>query len=439
MSRTVSSSRYKYRTFSGFLKFYNNGVDNRITPTTKISVTNTNDFSCGMWVYLFRKPNGYTGYADNHTIYNNDLNYGGNTGYVFEINGYNGNFNVFAGNTGYISSSNVITYERLSHIALTLTGTTLKGYVNGNLVWTQTITRKNVGTLSPTCFGTESTGAFTSRRRILGYFTEPFACNKCLTADEVASVMDGNLTTTVLGATSVAYALSEGSGTSLTDATGNGNTGTLFSATNAWFTNAQVNAARSTTTRYDFPKTQILDNFDRADAANLGSKWTDGYNGFDISSKSAAPEIAGDYSITTFNTVNSSANQECYCTLKTVASNEKLGLYVRWNNAAGNGYGLTAHFTAGGNYMNLYRTDNYVDTGLSTTNMTFASGDKIGLRANGSTIEAWYKSVSGNWQLISSVTDSTYSNAGQFEIVGYGTTVRMDDFGGGAIPSRTLV
>jgi hypothetical protein len=76
-----------------------------------------------------------------------------------------------------------------------------------------------------------------------------------------------------------------------------------------------------------------------------------------------------------------------------------------------------------------------VDGGSSTTlgataAQTVSVGDKLGIRAIGSTIEAWYyDSSAGTWSFLFSRTDSTYSSAGYIAMESRGSA--LDDFGGG--------
>jgi hypothetical protein len=234
--------RVSQRTFKGFLRFFGNDVDNRLTPATRIVCDATTDYSVGAWVKLTRKNPTYANDNDSTCIFNEMLNWGSNIGYNFFID-KNKKLNIWVGNTVY-SSLPLFPYNRLVHVAWTISGTTLKFYLNSVLIGTSTITRKAQGNLLTSKFFEEDTGAGANKRRPNGYITECFATRKCLTQAELVEVINGNLSNSILGAESVAYDMRELTGTSLVDATGNGNTGILLSATNAWIQDNEVNPKR---------------------------------------------------------------------------------------------------------------------------------------------------------------------------------------------------
>lgn len=185
-----------------------------------------------------------------------------------------------------------------------------------------------------------------------------------------------------------------------------------------------------------FPTLGVLDNFNRADSGSLGANWTDGLNGYSIVSNTAAPENAA-WNISSWNAV-SSADFGCYVTMSTLATGDKGGVYGRWNGTNGTGYGVTAHVISGDNEFNIYRTDAFTDTNLGQINAFFKSGDKIGMSMVGSILSVYYCPSGGSWELAGTYTDATYGSAGLIEMVAYGTTIRLDDFGGGAISTTSI-
>ena len=66
---------------------------------------------------------------------------------------------------------------------------------------------------------------------------------------------------------------------------------------------------------------------------------------------------------------------------------------------------------------------------VTGTNSTWAVGDKLGVRCEGSTIQAWRQaSGSGTWNLVCTVVDTTYSSAGKVALRSDSTTQIVDDF-----------
>ena len=66
---------------------------------------------------------------------------------------------------------------------------------------------------------------------------------------------------------------------------------------------------------------------------------------------------------------------------------------------------------------------------LQPTPVTWASGDKLGMRLEGSTIQAWRQaSGSSVWNLVVTAVDNTYTGAGKIGLLCTGNTIRIDDF-----------
>lgn len=136
------------------------------------------------------------------------------------------------------------------HVAFTLTGTTLRFYVNKKYVSSQTVTRivNNPVGVSGYKFGEEASGAGGTKNRINGWLTECFATTKLLTLKDIEAVADGDLSAERLGPESVAYSCNEMTGTSLVDATGHGFTGTLEDSS-SWVSNDTLQPARNVAVR----------------------------------------------------------------------------------------------------------------------------------------------------------------------------------------------
>lgn len=202
-----------------------------------------------------------------------------------------------------------------------------------------------------------------------------------------------------------------------------------------------------------FPTTGILDNFDRANAPNLGPNWTNAIFGanparWTIASNKAA-SLAGPqewYSAAQFG-----PGSEAYITLGTTLDSffdgesnidSVLFVYARLQtpgSAAVDGYFHVVYPPTSGGY--LARVDNGVATVLGATWSGVGTGgsvgDTVGIEAVGSTLTAYQKLSGGSWGSLGSRVDATYSESGYvgfgMNISGSGITYTFDDFGGGTI------
>ena len=106
---------------------------------------------------------------------------------------------------------------------------------------------------------------------------------------------------------------------------------------------------------------------------------------------------------------------EAYVTISTTAATAS-GIAVRIQGEGGantwDGYGVVG---ASGTGITIQRIDNGTPTTLINTSLvTIASGDKLGVRCEGSTIQAWKQaSGSSDWNLVLTVVDATYGSAGR--------------------------
>lgn len=170
-------------------------------------------FSVGARVTLRAKNT--TVQSDNHCIAYADLNFGTNKGGAFYVHATDGTLIAVLGNTTYTSTS-VFTYNTEHQLTFTVdTTTTLKAYIDGTLVWTQTIVRKAVNGLTDNHIGTESV-AFNG---LYGTIRDAFVSKTLLSQSDVTSIQTGTYPT--LGAH---WKMDEGAGFACADVSGNGNT-----------------------------------------------------------------------------------------------------------------------------------------------------------------------------------------------------------------------
>lgn len=185
-----------------------------------------------------------------------------------------------------------------------------------------------------------------------------------------------------------------------------------------------------------FPTTGILDNFNRADAADLGANWSlIRWSHLSIeSNQSSSPEflVAEDY----WNVESFGPDSEVYATVTWGSSDDALvGFYLRMMDPPSlDGY----HILCGGSSYGIYyfsRFDNGVETILGAyENQNFASGDSVGASMVGDTLTSYHKPAAGSWSALATRTDATYSGAGYLGL--YQAAVDgdyVDDFGGGTI------
>lgn len=141
---------------------------------------------------------------------------------------------------------------------------------------------------------------------------------------------------------------------------------------------------------------------------------------------------------------NFGADCEAYLTIATkpsVNGTVRLGIRIQGEGGTSTWDGYVAFWQAvsGTDTLLLQRVTNGSSTTLATVNQEFATGDKVGLRALGSTIEMWRHDGS-SWALLASVVDTTYASAGKvlIEVADSALTGRLDDVYAGTV-TATLV
>ena len=185
----------------------------------------------------------------------------------------------------------------------------------------------------------------------------------------------------------------------------------------------------------DFPKTPILDSFNRT---NEGPPPSSSWSSITFISgiKVVSNQLAGDGSGVNGGVWNTPYTdwQECYATIATLpGSSEGVSVIAR---AQQEGSGLTIdgysvnYFQDTPPVIRVRRIDNGVASNLATFTVTLSAGDKIGIRLIGDQIIGFYDSGSG-WAEAARTTDSTYTGSGKLGALITNTTGRLDDFGGG--------
>ncbi len=194
-----------------------------------------------------------------------------------------------------------------------------------------------------------------------------------------------------------------------------------------------------------FPTDGMLDNFNRADSASLGSNWGafSGYSNLDLNGNQCRnPATAGTtaYAGNYYNAAQYGPDCENYLTL---AARPTDGAYmmlrVGGTLSTPNAYAFGLN-SGGSGVHSLLRVDSGLPTPLGATfSQALAVGDSIGISAVGSTLSAYYKPSGGNWTLLASRTDSTYSSAGYLAVASTVGGWKADDFSGGTVSGGIAV
>lgn len=192
-----------------------------------------------------------------------------------------------------------------------------------------------------------------------------------------------------------------------------------------------------------FPLTSILDNFNRANENPIAGGWASFpvYNGINtarvvsntLRCRNVAPaQNAHPVWNTTF-----AANQEAYVTVSDATVVTDIAVLARATDMDTPSFMNDMYYVrmASGNFR-LYKVINDTETQLATTTQALSSGDSLGIRCNGTTIQGWYKPSGGSWTKLLEVTDSSLTGSGNIAImlsVSSDGAGDLDDFGGGEI------
>jgi hypothetical protein len=180
----------------------------------------------------------------------------------------------------------------------------------------------------------------------------------------------------------------------------------------------------------------VTDDFNRADATDLGASWSEtpgsGLQNWEIQSNQAFNNSGG-YAIAWWDAQDYADFEAVMTVAVAPGGSNSVGFNIRmrehettWNNQDS----YLCHYNGTFNIA-IQTNDGY--SVLDGSAGTLSNGDKLGVRANGSTIELWHY-TGGSWTLVASATDTTYPT-GNVGIQGQGTTLRIDDFTIAAIPT----
>lgn len=192
-----------------------------------------------------------------------------------------------------------------------------------------------------------------------------------------------------------------------------------------------------------FPTTGILDTFAGADANPITTNWTSpartGDQNLRIVSNTLRNEFQGAEGSAYYDLSQFGPDCEIYATLTTKPANDdQVRLYLRLKDVGTaniDAYEIRLTGLVGTDSVQIFRVDDNSATLLgSGFTQEFASGDALGGSVIDSTISAFRKPNGGQWTLIGSEVDSTYSGPGFLGVKmsqSDPSSPVLDDVGGG--------
>jgi hypothetical protein len=200
-----------------------------LTPTdmTPLRIGSTSDFSVVFKGILF--PKRGQGNTSSHTIARCEYFNATDLGYLFQVTNSTGRLRVLTGSTTYDSNASSVPYDTEVTIVFTLSGSTLRGYVNGTLVtWftsgttSQTVTRKAGDANDNNFFLAEIVASSTASAGLMGRIYEIGSVREALSAGQINNIALG-----VWPTMDIRYDLTRGAGRWTADLSGNNNHGLL--------------------------------------------------------------------------------------------------------------------------------------------------------------------------------------------------------------------
>lgn len=215
MPRSAVSNRFKIRDMGTCLNF--DGVDDVVTVAHSVSVNLDGPFTMLAWINTIS-----LGESNSGRIFDK-----GNA-YLWQINSFGG-MTIFNGASSKNSDNGIISslLKKWIHVGVTYDGSNIRFYINGTIVGSPVAQTTNPSTNSNDLTIGNRAG---TDRTFSGKIDEPTIFKgRALTAAEISQYYyTGVLSTTNL---SGRWLFDEGSGTTATDSSGNGNTGTITGAT----------------------------------------------------------------------------------------------------------------------------------------------------------------------------------------------------------------
>lgn len=190
----------------------------------------------------------------------------------------------------------------------------------------------------------------------------------------------------------------------------------------------------------------VIDDFAGATANPIGGNWSVA-SGFTALQRDSNARVGGGTAsvdnIGYWNVGDFGPDVDLFFTIASLATASNMAILARLSNpgsAAWTGYAVQMVVVSGASndILRLYKVTNGYGTktqlGSDATGFDFAVNDMIGLRCQGSTIQAWY-APAGTWEGSArvSATDATYTAAGKAGIYIRSNTQKADNFTGGTV------
>lgn len=135
-------------------------------------------------------------------------------------------------------------------------------------------------------------------------------------------------------------------------------------------------------------------------------------------------------------------DSEAYATITTGSATATPTLMLRLQGAGGTPTaGYYSIFEVGDTFVGIFDAVTFAQYGPNgVLPQALAAGDSIGMRMVGSVITMWWKPAGGVWQLVMTVSDSTYTAAGNIGILNNanGIPFTFNNFGGGLFGGRGI-
>jgi hypothetical protein len=197
-----------------------------------------------------------------------------------------------------------------------------------------------------------------------------------------------------------------------------------------------------------FPDNGVLETFTGTDTTTPpNANWTNanilGCTGLDIEDNAvtgttSSQNCGGYWDTTSFN-----ADQEGFATIVNISSGVRGDILLRLANiGVGTTDGYAVSWQDAAATVTIYRIDNGTATALGAAiSQTITTTDKLGGRAVGDQICAWFSDDGGAWVELACRTDATYSAGGFIGLNLNGNTGvgMMDDFGGGNVATAVTI
>lgn len=225
-TRTAPGSARTTKTTPVFPVYFDakgNLQDNRVIPVNiePLRVGLADDFT-----FIGRiKPTTKTaqGNTSNHTLCRMDFSFGNDRGYLIQLNATNGSFRVWSGATANDSATGLFSYNTDAWFAITMSGTTVKFYINGVQVGTNmTITRKADNATSNIWLLSEGAGALSTVNGFQGEVYEIMTSKSLISEANLLAIVNG-----IYPTTDIRYNFTRGAGRWTADLSGNNNHGLL--------------------------------------------------------------------------------------------------------------------------------------------------------------------------------------------------------------------